>query len=63
MAIKAVEANKNSEAAGRMKHLREAKFETSGFRSNEPTPSVDRAREMASYNLRMYAKLRPIPSA
>lgn len=42
----------NSAAAGRMKHLRAKKFETLGFKSNEPVPSLANARSMAIENRR-----------
>ncbi len=45
---KATQKNRNSAAAGRMKHLREVKFQTSGFPSNGPIPSLSAARRMAS---------------
>lgn len=55
------ERNKNQAMAGRMSHLRNAKFETQGFKSNEPIPSVSEARKMHSYNLRLINSQTPQP--
>lgn len=48
--------------ATRLSHLRNARFETAGFASNAPTPTVEAARAMAAYNARLIAGQRPQPS-
>lgn len=47
------ERNKNQAMAGRIAYLRNAKFETKGFKSNEPIPSLAEARQMHAYNVRL----------
>lgn len=53
MAEKSAQKARNSAAAGRMKDLRSTKFETRGFKSNEPVPSLSTARSMANDNRRL----------
>lgn len=52
MADKAGQKARNAAAAGRMKHLRAVKFETEGFPSNGPVPSLAAARTMANHTKR-----------
>lgn len=61
-ANKGAEKAKNAAIAGRLSHLRSAKFVTQGFKSNEPTPTISAARKMAGANARLYASLTPTPS-
>jgi len=58
---KARERDKNQQIAGRLRHLREDRFETHGFRSNERTPSLREAHAMAGANARLYGAQRPQP--
>jgi hypothetical protein len=55
------ERNKNQAIAGRIAFLRNAKFETQGFKSNEPVPSVSEARKMHAYNVRLINSQAPQP--
>lgn len=59
---KSGQKNKNQAIAGRLSHLRNARFETHGFKSNEPVPSISEARKMDGYNKRLYNEQRPQPS-
>jgi len=62
MAEKSVAANRRKSFAGKYNHLRAVRFETKGFKSNEPTPSLAKAAEMHGYNKRLIASQRPTPS-
>lgn len=55
------ERNKNQGIAGRLAYLRNAKFETQGFKSNERIPSVTEARKMHGANLRLINAQVPQP--
>lgn len=55
------ERNKNQAIAGRIASLRNTKFETQGFKSNEPVPSVSEARKMHSHNVRLINSQTPQP--
>ena len=61
-AAKSNQQNKAKEAAKRLAHLRNARFETKGFKSNERTPTLDEARSMHGFNLRLINEQRPQPS-
>lgn len=61
-ANKGAEKAKNASIAGRLAHLRSARFVLEGFKSNEPVPSVSVARGMAGRNARMIASQTPTPS-
>lgn len=52
---------RNREIAARLRYLRDSKFETQGFKSNEKTPSVEEARKMAGFNLRLMHGQTPTP--
>lgn len=62
MAEKSGEANRRKSYAGKYSHLRAIRFETKGFKSNAPIPSVPEARAMADYNRRLVNGQRPTPS-
>lgn len=56
------ERNKRNAVATRLSYLRNARFETKGFKSNDPVPSLEEARQMADYNRRLINGQRPTPS-
>ena len=58
-ANKGQEKAKNAAAAGRMAHMRARTFTTEGFKSNEPVPSLSKARAMAGNNARAIAQQVP----
>lgn len=62
MADKSGEANRRKAFAGKYSHLRAVPFHTKGFKSNEPTPTLAAARQMAGYNQRLIDSQRPTPS-
>lgn len=59
---KGIEASKNNNIARRLAYLRNARFQTEGFGSNEPTPSLADARKMASKNLAAMREVGKTPS-
>lgn len=59
---KSNQRNKNQAIAQRLAHLRNAKFVTKGFGSNERVPTMLEARKMAGYNLRLINEQKPQPS-
>lgn len=54
---KSAEKNRNTAIAGRLAYLRAEKFETVGFKSNEPVPTISQARKMATENRVRMGKL------
>jgi hypothetical protein len=62
MADKAIEKARVSAVAGRLAHLRAFKFETVGFKSNEPIPSLATAHAMHAKNKRAMSELTKTPS-
>lgn len=54
--------DRDKRAAGRLAHLRNAKFELVGFASNEKVPSITEARKMIAENKRRIAGQKPQPS-
>ena len=52
----------DQKAAARLAHLRDEKFVTQGFGSNERIPSLTEARKMHSFNLRAINTQKPTPS-
>ena len=62
MAEKGIEKQRISAVAGRLAYLRAVKFETVGFKSNEPIPSLAAAGAMHAKNKRMIGELTKKPS-
>lgn len=54
--------DRDKRTAGRLAHLRNARFVTEGFKSNEPTPNTAEARKMIVANKRLIASQNPQPS-